>query len=140
MATESNPADMLTKALGRSKVEEFCAEIGRTEPHAKTLANKPKKLKEVKFAIETMEANDGAVENKFEGFKNFIDHARGCRIAMDAPLWEEFSETVSVNDAPLWNQKRSLNLRMWSWKSASEGSKSRANGVATSTSLVGRVS
>ena len=87
VATESNPADMLTKALGRSKVEEFCAEIGRTEPHAKTLDKKPKKLKEVKFAIETMEANDGAVVNKFEGFKNFIDHARGCRIAMDAPLW-----------------------------------------------------
>ena len=30
MATESNPADMLTKALVRSKVEEFCAEIGQT--------------------------------------------------------------------------------------------------------------
>ena len=28
VATESNPADMLTKALGRSTVEEFCAEIG----------------------------------------------------------------------------------------------------------------
>ena len=28
VATESSPADMLTNALGRSKVEEFCAEIG----------------------------------------------------------------------------------------------------------------
>ena len=37
VATESNPTDMLTltRALGRSKVEEFCAEIGQTEPHAK---------------------------------------------------------------------------------------------------------
>ena len=52
VATESNPADMLTKALGRSKVEEFCAEIGQTEPHAKTVDKKPKevkKLKKVKF-------------------------------------------------------------------------------------------
>ena len=31
VATESNPAEMLTKALGRTKVEEFCAEIGQTE-------------------------------------------------------------------------------------------------------------
>ena len=41
----------------------------------------------------------------------------------------------------LWNQKGSLNLPMWSWlelRSASEGSESRADGVATSTSLVGR--
>ena len=30
VASESNPADMLTKALGRSKIEEFCAEIGQT--------------------------------------------------------------------------------------------------------------
>ena len=37
VASESNPADMLTKALGRSKVEEFCAEIGQTELRAETL-------------------------------------------------------------------------------------------------------
>ena len=52
VATESNPADMLTKALGRSKVEEFCTEIGQTEPHERTLDKKLKKLKEVKFADE----------------------------------------------------------------------------------------
>ena len=28
VATESNPADMLTKALGREKMKEFCEEIG----------------------------------------------------------------------------------------------------------------
>ena len=44
VATESNPADMLTKALGRSTVEEFCAEIGQSESHAKTV---DKKFKEV---------------------------------------------------------------------------------------------
>ena len=41
----------------------------------------------------------------------------------------------------LWNQKGSLNLPMWQWlelRSASEGSESRSNGVATSTSLVER--
>ena len=43
VATESNTADMLTKALRRSKVGQFCSEIGQTEPHAKTL---DKKLKE----------------------------------------------------------------------------------------------
>ena len=49
---------MLTKALGRSKVEEFCAEIGQTEPHARTVDKKPeevKQLKKVKFAVEAME-------------------------------------------------------------------------------------
>ena len=30
VATESNPADMLTKALGKSKMEEFCEEIIKT--------------------------------------------------------------------------------------------------------------
>ena len=37
VATESNPADMLTKTLGRSKVEEFCAEIGQTDARAETM-------------------------------------------------------------------------------------------------------
>ena len=55
VATESNLAHMLTKALGRSKVEEFCAEIGQTEPRAKTVDKESKgakKPKEVKFAVE----------------------------------------------------------------------------------------
>ena len=55
VATESIPADMLANALGRSKVEEFCAEIGQTEPHAKTVDKKSKevkKLKKVKFAVD----------------------------------------------------------------------------------------
>ena len=58
VATESNPADMLTKALGRSKAEEeYCAEIGQTEPHAKTVDKKPKEAKKpktVKFAVNRM--------------------------------------------------------------------------------------
>ena len=67
MATESNPADMLTKAVGRSKVEEICAEIGQTEPHAKTVDKKPKdvkKLKKVKLAEEAVETNDATIKNK----------------------------------------------------------------------------
>ena len=36
VASESNPADMLTKAFGRSKIEEFFADIGQTEPCAET--------------------------------------------------------------------------------------------------------
>ena len=53
VASESNPADMLTKAFGRSKIEEFCAEIGQTEPCAETLDKESqgvKKTKEVKCA------------------------------------------------------------------------------------------
>ena len=42
VATESQPADMLTQALGRSKAVEFCEEIGQTEPHAKTVYKKPR--------------------------------------------------------------------------------------------------
>ena len=78
VATEPN--DMLTKALGRSKVEEFCAEIRQTEPHAKTVDKKPKeakKLNKVKFAVEAMEVepNDAKIKNepkdaKFAKIKN----------------------------------------------------------------------
>ena len=67
MATESNPADMLTKTLGRSKVEEFCAEIGQTEPRAETVDKESKGAKnpEVKLAVETMEMNE-TVNNKLK--------------------------------------------------------------------------
>ena len=52
VASESNPADMLTEAFGRSKIEEFCVEIGQTEPRAETVDKESKgakKPKEVKF-------------------------------------------------------------------------------------------
>ena len=52
VATEPNVADMLTKALGRSQMEEFCEEVGQAEPHAKTVdknAKEAKKPKTVKF-------------------------------------------------------------------------------------------
>ena len=67
-ASELNPADMLTKALGRSKIEEFCAEIGQTEPCAETLDKEfkgVKKTKEVKFAVEAIEM-DETVKNRFK--------------------------------------------------------------------------
>ena len=54
---------MLTKALGRSKIEEFCAEIGQTEPCAETSVKDSKgvkKTKEVKFAVETIEMDETA--------------------------------------------------------------------------------
>ena len=66
VATESNPAVMLTKAHGRSKMEEFCEEIGQTEPHAKTVDKKPKdakKSKTVNFAFDT---NDEMIQNKLK--------------------------------------------------------------------------
>ena len=68
MATESNPADMLTKTLGRSKVDEFCAEIRQTEPRAEIVDKESKgakKPKEVKFAVETMEM-DETIKNKLK--------------------------------------------------------------------------
>ena len=68
VATDSNPADMLTKTLGRSKVKGFCAEIGQTEPHAETVDKEfkgVKKPKEVKFAVETTEMNE-TVKNKLK--------------------------------------------------------------------------
>ena len=68
VASELNPADMLTKALGRSKIEEFCAEIGQTEPCAETLDKEfkgVKKTKEVKFAVEAIEM-DETVKNRLK--------------------------------------------------------------------------
>ena len=55
---------MLTQALRRSKYEEFCAEIGQTEPHAKTVDKKPKEVKKlnVKFAVDAMETNDATIK------------------------------------------------------------------------------
>ncbi len=66
VATEPNLADMLTKAFGRSKMEEFCVEVGQTELHAKTVDKKSKeaeKPKTVKFAAGT---NDETIQNKLK--------------------------------------------------------------------------
>ena len=84
VASESNPADMLTKALGRSKIEKFCAEIGQTERCAETLDKESKgvkKTKEVKFAVETIETGQEQVQGRknckgqeqVEGCKNYKD-------------------------------------------------------------------
>ena len=66
VATESNPADMLMKALDKPKMVEFCEEIGQTEPHAKTVDKTPKEAKRpktVKFAVDT---NDEMTQNKLK--------------------------------------------------------------------------
>ena len=57
VATEANPADMLTTALGRAKVEQFCDETGQTAPHAETMdlkSKEVKKSKEAKIEAEAM--------------------------------------------------------------------------------------
>ena len=62
------PMFMLKKALGRSKIEEFCAEIGQTELCAETLDKESKgvkKTKEVKVAVEAIEM-DETVKNRFK--------------------------------------------------------------------------
>ena len=134
VASQSNPADMLTKALGRSKIEEFCAEIGQTEPCAGTLDKESKgvkKTKEVKFAVEAIEM-DEMVKNRFKDAriaraKNKLKDARIARIKKESKvenyngciLWIDFSkieETVgSVEDGQLWNHKGSLNPGTRSW-------------------------
>ena len=86
VATGSNPADMLTKTLGRWKMEEFCAEIGQTEPRAETEDKEcdgAKKPKEVKFAVETM-GTDETVKNKLKDSriakaKNKLKDARSAK-------------------------------------------------------------
>ena len=100
VATDSNPADMLTKTLGRSKVEEFCTEIGQTETRAETADKESKgakKPKEVKFAVETMEMNVKNLKDResVEGCKNRKDQERveGCKITMDA-YYELISEKL----------------------------------------------
>ena len=81
VASESNPADMLTNAFGRSKIEEFVAEIGQTEPCAETLDKESKgvkKTKEVKFAVEAIEM-DETVKNRFK-------HARIAKIKNESKV------------------------------------------------------
>ena len=87
VASESNPADMLTKALGRSKVEEFCAEIGQTEPCAETLDKESKgvkKTKDVKFAVEAIEM-DETVKNRFKDARiaRAQEQVEGCKNCKD---------------------------------------------------------
>ena len=93
VASELNPADMLTKALGRPKIEEFCAEIGQTEPCAETLDKESKgvkKTKEVKFAVEAIEM-DETVKNKFKDAriaraKNKLKDARIAKIKNESKV------------------------------------------------------
>ena len=78
---------MLTKALGRLKIEEFCAEIGQTEPCAETLDKESKgvkKTKEVKFAYEAIEM-DETIKNRFKGRKNCKgqEQVEGCKNCKD---------------------------------------------------------
>ena len=49
VASESNPADMLTKALGRSKIEEFCAEMRQTERCEENQRKSSLRLKQLKW-------------------------------------------------------------------------------------------
>ena len=122
VASESNPADVLTKAHGRSKVEEFCAEIGQTEPRAETVvkeSKRAKKPKEVKFAVEAIEM-DETVKNRFKDARiaraKSLQRSRTSRRLKNyngCILWIDFSKIAenvgSVEDGQLWNRKGSLN-------------------------------
>ena len=107
VASESNPADMLTNALGRSKIEEFCAEIGQTEPCAETLdkdSKGVKKTKEVKFAVEAIEM-DETVKNRFKDAriaraKNKLKDARIAKIKNESKVeklqWNAYYGLISA--------------------------------------------
>ena len=134
VASESNPADMLTKALWRSKIEEFCVEIGQTEPCAETLDKESKgvkKTKEVKFAVEAIEM-DEMVKNRFKDAriaraKNKLKDARIAKIKNESKVeklqwmhtldcFSKIAEIVgSLEDGQLWNRKGSLNPWTHSW-------------------------
>ena len=136
MATESNPADMLTKALGRSKVEEIFAEMGQTEPHAKTVDKKPKevkKLKRVKFAVEAMVNEPDAAKIKNE--PKDAKFAKDAYYELNPAKWSRVVNGQVVEPERIIEPSDVVVLEL---RSASEGSESRANGVATSTSLVAR--
>ena len=86
-------AKHLRVALGRSKIEEFCAEIGQTEPCAETLDNEfrgVKKTKEVKFAVEAVEM-DETVKNRLKDAriaraKNKLKDARIAKIKNESKV------------------------------------------------------
>ena len=95
VASESNPADMFTKALARSKIGEFCAKIGQTGPCAETLDKESKgvkKIKEVKFAVDAIKM-DETVKNRFKDARiakiineSEVEKYNGCI------LWIDFSK------------------------------------------------
>ena len=111
VASESNPADMLTKDVGRSKIEEFCAEIGQTEPCAETLDKESKgvkKTKEVKFAVEAIEM-DEMVKNRFKNArivraKNMLKDARIAKIKNESKVeklqWMRTMDSFQQNCRP----------------------------------------
>ena len=131
VATESNPADMLTKALGRSRSwrilcrdwsDRTSCEDGRQEAQESQVCS----WSDGNEWCKDQERTDWCRGCKDQERVGRMQNCDGCT------LWIEFS---------LWNQKGSLNLPMRSWldlRSANEGSESRANGVAISTSLVRR--
>ena len=132
VASESNPADMLTKVLGRSNIEEFCAEIGQTAMRRnigqgiQRSQEKPRKsslrLKQLKWMIKNR-FKDARIARA----KNKLKDARIAKIKNESKvekiqwmlLWIDFSkiaETVgSVEDGQLWNRKGSLNPWTQSW-------------------------
>ena len=130
VASESNPADMLSKALGGSKIEKFCVEIRQTEPCAETVDKESKgveKTEEVKFAVEAIDM-DETVKNRFKDArvaraKNKLKDARIAKIKNESKVeklqWNDFrriAETAgSVEDGQLWNRKGSLNPGTQSW-------------------------
>ena len=75
------------------KIEEFCAEIGQTEPCAETLDKEfkgAKKPKEVKFAVEKIEM-DETVKNRFKNAKiarakNKLKDARIAKIKNESKV------------------------------------------------------
>ena len=144
VATESNLADMLTKALGRSKVEEFCAETGQTELHAKTGTRKVKKLKKSSLQLKRWRSNRMMQRSRTSRRMQSLQRSRTSRRMQHCDgciLWIEFGKMVDSGEWTSCGIRRDhepSDVVVVELRSASEGSESRVNGVATSTSLVAR--
>ena len=107
--------NQILQTLGRSKVEEFCAEIGQTESHAKTMDQKPKKHKQIKFAVEAMDTNDETVKNKLKDsriakIKNKSKDSRIAKIknkSKDATLrWMHILDMNSAKLSRVWTMDK----------------------------------
>ena len=86
----------MTKALGRSKVVESCAEIGQTELRTRAVEKKPRevnKLKKVKFAVEAMEIEPNGAK------------VEGCKITMDADFGANSCRVENGHVAEVCNEK-----------------------------------
>ena len=94
VVSESNPADMLTKALGRSNIREFCAEIGHklnlAQKHWTRNPKESRKPRKSSLRLRQKEM-DATVKNRLKGAriaraKNKLKDARIAKIKNESKV------------------------------------------------------